>query len=92
LAEFLDEYCDVDVDFRDKKEKESRLSSKRNDLFVAYVHWAEQSKERYPLGKKIFYARLNQKGFPIVRKKDGHYLEGLKIKESKRYEIDGGDF
>jgi len=62
LGEFMEEFCI----------RREGLITPKADLYIAYLEWCENNKERYPLGKKTFAQRVLGMGIRDGFKKQGH--------------------
>jgi putative DNA primase/helicase len=87
LKEFLDDYCEVDLEMAHAPDPTDRLFVPAADLTEAYLFWAKQANEKFPLTKETLRERLESKGFWVYRsrrigpdKKQTRTWEGLKLR------------
>lgn len=74
LGQFIEDYCDVDKSFMEK----SGL------LYQTYRTYTIRTGE-YTRSTTDFYGSLEKNGFTKVRKKDGRFIKGLKLKEGQDF-------
>ena len=80
LHDFITEYCDV-VSSEDPFGKSFEIRA--NDLYEAYKSWNTYNGDEKPMSSTKFGRLLHDKGIQRVRKMDGKYYIGLKLKPGK---------
>ena len=52
----------------------------RGDLYNTYRSWCNKAENRYkPLGTTSFYGEVEFRGYPISRRNDGYYINGIDL-------------
>lgn len=52
----------------------------RGDLYNAYRSWCNKAENRYkPLGTTSFYGEVEFRGYPVSRRNDGYYINGIDL-------------
>ena len=76
IGNFIKECCETgDV---------KRTKVLRGDLYNAYRSWCCKAENRYkPLGSTSFYSEVEFKGYPISRRSDGYYFNGIDVKHKE---------
>lgn len=60
--------------------EEKGLRIIRGDLYNAYRSWCNKAENRYkPLGTTSFYGEVEFRGYPISRRNDGYYVNGMDL-------------
>lgn len=73
--------------FADKIVTTADGKTKGADIYEAYTKWCEEQKER-PIGKKIFFRILEEKGFPVTKDRKGQKLFiGLSLNDTTTIQI-----